>query len=75
MGSASLTRADYRNVPPPLKLLPVPGESMKIKGLLDPRLRGDDNKASFRMRTTYWHDKFLSLFACGISVPKSTSVV
>jgi hypothetical protein len=24
---------------------------MKIKGLLDPRLRGDDNKASFRMRT------------------------
>ena len=30
---------------------------MKIKGLLDPRLRGDDNKASFRrpafrMRTT-----------------------
>jgi hypothetical protein len=52
MGSASLTRADYRNVPPPLKLLPVPGESMKIKGLLDPRLRGDDNKASFRMRTT-----------------------
>jgi hypothetical protein len=26
---------------------------MKIKGLLDPRLRGDDNKASFRMRTSY----------------------
>jgi hypothetical protein len=25
---------------------------MKIKGLLDPRLRGDDNKASFRMRTS-----------------------
>ena len=28
-------------------------ESMKIKGLLDPRLRGDDNKVSFRMGTTY----------------------
>jgi hypothetical protein len=26
---------------------------MKIKGLLDPRLRGDDNKVSFRMGTNY----------------------
>jgi hypothetical protein len=26
---------------------------MKIKGLLDPRLRGDDNKVDFRMGTSY----------------------
>jgi hypothetical protein len=26
---------------------------MRIKGLLDPRLRGDDNKVSFRMGTSY----------------------
>ncbi len=26
---------------------------MKIKGSLGPRLRGDDKKVSFRMRTSY----------------------